>query len=115
VLLRCGRLKRHHYESDEDAPEALALDLFYDGEEFALFEAPFIATVGARHGASSILSLSILDRLTRGDDYPRAIQWAKAEVTEALRHAEDQAIEASPSYFWQREHKSDPRRSSAST
>ena len=39
VLIRCGKLPTHFYDQNASPPD-YALDLFYDGDDFALFEAP---------------------------------------------------------------------------
>lgn len=82
VLLRCGTLPASTF--DADTPSDHASDLFYDGEEFALFEAPHIAAPGMR-GASSALALALLHALHAGRPLPDAIQRAKAFVSEAVR------------------------------
>jgi hydroxymethylpyrimidine kinase/phosphomethylpyrimidine kinase len=88
VLLRCGRLPTHHFDTESDPPP-YAVDLYYDGDDFALFEAPFLEGIEALHGASSGLLVPLLDRLVRGDDLEPGLQRAKARVSEALHAAHD--------------------------
>jgi hydroxymethylpyrimidine kinase/phosphomethylpyrimidine kinase len=84
VLLRCGKLPTHFYEENPSPPD-YALDLFFDGDDFALFEAPYIDNLEAHHGASSGLLLPLLHHLQSGMDLEPAIQKAKGRVSEALR------------------------------
>ena len=98
VLLRCGRLPARFFDQAEDA-EDFAVDLYYDGEDFALFEAPFLPT-GPRHGTSSALTMALLKKLSLNAAYPEAIQYAKAYVTEALRHSLYTEYTDAPNYFW---------------
>jgi hydroxymethylpyrimidine/phosphomethylpyrimidine kinase len=103
VLLRCGRLKTRHFDAD-DAAEPFASDVYYDGEEFALFEAPFIESEGSVHGASSLYAAAILAELVQGAAYEPAIQAAKQLVAEALRFGQHSAYGQSLSYFWKLSH-----------
>lgn len=80
VLLRCGALPAHDFGPD---PLPYATDLYYDGEDFSLFEAPLLPSVPAT-GKSSLLDLAVLDGLTRGLRFEEAIQQAKAYTTETL-------------------------------
>lgn len=95
LLMRCGRLPTHHFDLDSDPPP-YAVDLFYDGDDFALFEAPHLERPHLR-GASSALLVSLLKFL--GDsDFEESLQQAKAFTTESLRHASEDAL--SPDYAW---------------
>jgi len=99
VLLRCGRLPTHHFDTESDPPNYSA-DLYYDGDDFALFEAPYLDDLEGVHGASSGLLLPLLWNLQSGQDSERATQAAKARVTEALKVAQDAAsVVHSPSFF----------------
>jgi hydroxymethylpyrimidine kinase/phosphomethylpyrimidine kinase len=98
VLLRCGRLPTHFFDTDS-APPDYAVDLFYDGEDFALFEAPYIAAEKV-HGASSAYLLAVLKELSADAPVPDAVQFAKSYVTEALRHRKKHESIAAPDYFW---------------
>ncbi len=97
VLLRLGRLGAAS-QGDGAEPPYMS-DLYYDGAEFALFEAPHVAAPGL-HGASSLLTLAILHGLTLGIAPTDAIQAAKTSVSEAARRAIFTADTASPDYFW---------------
>lgn len=90
VLLRCGRLPTHFFDTESDPPD-YAVDLYYDGEEFALFEAPHLSGLESIHGASSGLLLSLLHALQAGDSPEAALQKSKGRVTEALRNAQQAA------------------------
>lgn len=84
VLIRCGKLPTHFYEQ-EGSPPDYALDLFFDGDDFALFEAPYLDNLESHHGASSGLLLPLLHHLQAGMDLEPALQKAKGRVSEALR------------------------------
>jgi len=84
VLIRCGKLPTHFYEQ-EGSPPDYALDLFFDGDDFALFEAPYLDNLGSHHGASSGLLLPVLHHLQAGIELEPALQKAKGRVSEALR------------------------------
>jgi hydroxymethylpyrimidine kinase/phosphomethylpyrimidine kinase len=92
VLIRCGKLPTHFFDEDTTPPD-YALDLFYDGEEFALFEAPYLSGLDNHHGASSGLLLPLIKHLQSGMDLEPALQKAKGRVSEALRAAQQQEIE----------------------
>lgn len=98
VLLRCGQIATHHFDTDSDLPE-YAVDLYYDGEDFALYEAPLLDTTDV-HGASSALLMGLLRELETDTDLTDALQHAKAHVTEALRHGQQDETLAAPDYFW---------------
>lgn len=88
VLLRCGRLSTHFYDTESDPPQ-FAVDLYYDGKDIALFEAPFLPNLDPLRGASSGLLLPLLYRLQDGTSFTMAFRSAKAQVTEALRAAHE--------------------------
>ncbi len=90
VAVRCGHLPARFFDAAEDpggdgAPGALDSDLYYDGESFALFEAPHVTGPPAV-GVGSAYSVSTLAALAAGDDYEAALRAARAFVSEALRH-----------------------------
>ncbi|WP_022834955.1 bifunctional hydroxymethylpyrimidine kinase/phosphomethylpyrimidine kinase [Salisaeta longa] len=87
VLLRCGKLPTHYFEDDGDAPN-YAVDLFYDGDEFAVFEAPYLDGIDTLHGAASGLLASLLSHYVADGDWLEALQKAKGQITEALRAAQ---------------------------
>jgi hydroxymethylpyrimidine kinase/phosphomethylpyrimidine kinase len=89
VLLRCGKLPTHFFDREADPPD-YALDLFYDGEDFALFEAPYLSELDELHGASSGLLLPLLKQLQDGADLESALQKAKGRVSDALRAAQQE-------------------------
>lgn len=86
VLIRCGKLPTHFYDKEADPPD-YALDLFFDGEDFALFEAPYLSDLEGLHGVSSGLLLPLLKHLQDGLGLEPALQKAKGRVSEALRAA----------------------------
>lgn len=99
VLIRCGRLSTHFFDTDSEPPE-YAVDLYYDGEDFALFEAPHLSNLGEFHGASSGLLLPLLQELQDGVDVESALQRSKGRVSEALRAAHQQDVENQvPTFF----------------
>ena len=99
VLLRCGKLPTHFFD-EEASPPDYALDLFYDGEDFALFEAPYLDALDNHHGASSGLLLPLLKHLQSGLDFELALQKAKGRVSNALRAAQQQHTENRvPTFF----------------
>lgn len=98
ILLRCGRLKRQHFEADDAAPD-FAVDLYYNGSEFGIFEAPYLEQNGIR-GASSALSMALLRGMIREDSFVDTLQSAKLYVTQALRYARMIGSEKRPDYFW---------------
>lgn len=91
VLLRAGKL------DGSDGP--MATDLVYDGDDFALFEAPWIQADVPVHGASSAFHLALLKAI--GEDAPllEAVQSAKAFVTESLRRRDPTIQPGGLAYF----------------
>ena len=98
VLLRCGRLPTHFYDTDSSPPD-FSVDLYYDGDEIALFEAPYLPGLDDLHGASSGLLLPLLQMMQRGTALEPALQKAKGRVTEALRATQDRESDAVPTFF----------------
>ena len=97
VLLRCGQLPTHFYDKDGSPPE-YAVDLFFDGEDIALFEAPYLSGLDQLHGASSGLMLPLLKMIQSGVSMDTALQKAKGRVTEALRAGQTQSP-STPAFF----------------
>lgn len=99
VLLRCGRLPTHFFDTESDPPD-FAVDLYFDGDDFAVYEAPYLSNLDRLHGASSALTIPLLYDLQDGTNPETALQNAKERVTEALRVAQ-QGTEAlqSTSFF----------------
>ena len=89
VLIRCGSLPYRFYDAADDpgaeAPDRQFADLFYDGEDFALFEAPLLDA--SPDGASSAFALGALAGLVDGESAELALQRAKRAATEAVRQA----------------------------
>lgn len=98
VLLRCGRLPTHFYDTDSSPPD-FSVDLYYDGDEIALFEAPYLSGLDDLHGVSSGLLLPLLQSMQRGTAPEPALQKAKGRVTEALRAAQGQDANQSHEFF----------------
>ena len=97
VLITCGTLPARFYDAADDpgaepasgdgAPaQPFYSDLYYDGEDFALFEAPAIARAGEAGGAGSALVLATLAAMMEGRDVVEALQLGKRFATEAVRH-----------------------------
>ena len=89
VVIRCGTLPYRFYDAADDpgtgAAQSLSADLYYDGEDFALFEAPQIGH--DPDGASSVFALAALAARLDGRDMHEALQQAKRAATDAVRHA----------------------------
>lgn len=85
VCLMAGNIPTRTFETERSDHAA---DLYFDGEEFALFEAPFIAEHSA-HGASGVFSTAVLFALTQGKPIEDALQFAKVYVTESIRHKKE--------------------------
>lgn len=98
VLLRCGRLPTHFYDNDSSPPD-FSVDLYYDGDEIALFEAPYLSGLDDLFGASSGLLLPLLQMMQRGTSVEPALQKAKGRVTEALHAAQEQEAGQTNAFF----------------
>lgn len=89
VVIRCGSLPYRFYDAADDPGaedrEPLFADLFYDGEDFALFEAPLLED--HPDGMSSVFAIATLEGLVRGAPMEEALQRAKRFATDAVRHA----------------------------
>lgn len=100
VVIKCGALPARFFEteglelSNGDDPanggapagEPFNVDLYFDGESFALFEAPHLPD-GSRDGASSAFAVATLRALVRGKTPEAALQQAKRYATEGLRNS----------------------------
>lgn len=84
VLIRCGEIPARFFE-ENGRSEPFESDLYYDGEDFGLFEAPHLDLPEA-HGASSALTMAVVKALADDQTITDALQAAKAFVTESLRH-----------------------------
>jgi hydroxymethylpyrimidine/phosphomethylpyrimidine kinase len=101
ILLKAGVLPARHFDIDaagDGAPSPFATDLFFDGSEFALFEAPWLDDA-PRAGASGAHAIALLSGLVGGASMEDSLRRAKKFVTEALRKPDWVGGEASPSYF----------------
>lgn len=87
VLLRCGRIADSAFEPTSETLPVMR-DLYYDGDDFALFETPEVQAPGL-HGASSLLTLAVARGLARGAGAVEALQQAERLTAEALRGAAD--------------------------
>ncbi|PAP77328.1 bifunctional hydroxymethylpyrimidine kinase/phosphomethylpyrimidine kinase [Rubrivirga marina] len=89
VVIRCGSLPYRFYDAADDpgsdAGRPFFADLYYDGEDFALFEAPLLDA--HPDGASSAFALAALSGLVSGRPVEEALQLAKRFATDAVRHA----------------------------
>lgn len=111
VLLRCGRLSTHHFDTTSTPPE-YAVDLYYDGDDITLFEAPFLDNIGSLHGASSGLTISLLKMLQGSRPIEEALQRAKGQLSEALRSAQEaEPSQQSQTFFRQLKVQSDEQTS----
>lgn len=97
VLLRCGRLPSRFFETEPDGD--FYADLFYDGSDFSLLEAPFFRD-GQIAGASSGFALAIIKNLLLKRTLIEAIQQGKMYVTEAIRHTSFGAEPTCANFFW---------------
>ena len=85
VLVRGGSGLEINRESNNGSQTSMNVDLFYDGDEFALFEAPHLSAENI-HGSSSIFMMAALCFRTLDDlPWPTALQKAKAVTAETLR------------------------------
>ncbi len=62
-----------------------ALDLFYDGNEFTLFEEEKVET-SYNHGAGCTFAAALTSNLANGQDVKEAVKNAKKFVTAAIKH-----------------------------
>ena len=100
VLLRCGQLASESYETDAGvSPEKMNVDLYFDGSEFGLFEAPHL-DIGSMRGASSALAIAILYELVQGASLVEATQAGKAYAAESLYAGLSKKKAVYPDYFW---------------
>ncbi len=105
VVIKCGPLPARHFEHDAGpSPDGLAFnaDLYFDGQEFALFEAPHLAE-GRRDGASSAFALAVLRGLVEQKPPEETLQGAKRFVTEGLRASHRLGPAAPFQYAWEQD------------
>ncbi len=91
VVIKCATLPARHFEQNGVPPDDTVFnaDLYFDGQEFALFEAPHLPR-GHRDGISSTFAVVALKGLADGLPAEKALQQAKRFVTEGLRATEQQ-------------------------
>lgn len=113
VVIRCGALPYRFYDPADDpgapggdgASAPYFADLYYDGEDFALFEAPNLEA-SRPDGASSAFALAALKGLMAGASTEEALQAAKRFATESVRHAAEvtgRARRLNPFWEWRDE------------
>ena len=87
VVIRCGSMPYRFYDAADDpgqsADRPLWADLYYDGQDFALYEAPLLDV--SPDGASSAFALAALAGLIEGRPAEEALQQAKRFATDAVR------------------------------
>jgi hydroxymethylpyrimidine/phosphomethylpyrimidine kinase len=101
VVIKAGTLPARHFEADaggDGATGTFAADLVYDGQEFALYEAPAVLDAPSE-GASSAHAVALLAGLVAGLPLDEALREAKRYVTEALRQARTVGGELALNYF----------------
>lgn len=89
VLIKCGVLPTRFFDAADDPggdghPGTFMTDLYYDGADFVLYEAPLLDDDGLE-GASSLHAVALTRALTEGHPVEQAIQEGKRIVTDALR------------------------------
>jgi hydroxymethylpyrimidine/phosphomethylpyrimidine kinase len=100
VLIKCGVLPARHFETDQPpGTDPFAADIFFDGRDFALFEAPYIPDEGLT-GASSGHAMALAHALSTGASLEDALQSAKRHVSESLRRRLDLPGGPALDYFW---------------
>lgn len=93
VVIRLGALPYRFYDAADDpghgasGPHPFSFDLSYDGEDFALFEAPLLSSE-LPEGGSSAFAITALSGLVMGATVEEALQEAKRYATEALRQSD---------------------------
>lgn len=98
VLIRCGALPYRFYDAVDDpgasgdaakeSPPPFFFDLFYDGRDFALFEAPLLPDDGLRGACDAFAMAVVAARVLDGAPLEKALQHAKRITTEAIRRAD---------------------------
>lgn len=101
LVIKCGPLPARFFEVEgaERPDDTFDSDLYYDGSEFSLFEAPHLKDVRTE-GASSAFTVPMLRALIEGHSPHEAVQEGKRFVTEALRYTQELGAEAPLQYFW---------------
>ncbi len=97
VLLRFGALASTE-RVNGNWETTFAVDLYFDGDEFLLFEAPYL-DLQDFHGASSALALKLLERWSHHAGPVESLQEAKAFVTDRIRNSQSAQNSYAPNYF----------------
>ena len=103
VVIRCGNLPYRFYDAADDpggdgaAASPLSFDLYFDGDDFALFEAPQLDDAGV-DGLSSVFTLAALSAWMEGAEPEICLQRAKRHATDALRLAH--SVDRFPQRAW---------------
>lgn len=89
VVIRCGHLPARFFDAADDpggdgSVASMASDLFFDGDEFALFETPALPAV---EGSDSQYAITVLSSLIEQKPVETALQRATQESVEAVRWA----------------------------
>lgn len=83
VVIKCGVLPARHFDTEPTGDTPFYSDLYFDGSDFALFEAPSVEADAT--GASAAHSAGLMAALLRGLELTDALQVAKQFATDALR------------------------------
>lgn len=78
-----------------------AVDIFYDGREELLLEAPFVRGLST-HGTGCTYSAAITAYLARGLALPRAVALAKEYITQAIARSRRTARHSVLNPFWEK-------------
>ena len=93
VLIHCGQLPARFYDAADDpgggeAAASFVSDLYFDGEDFALFERPIQLRP---EGIDSMFAITALSRLVQTLPIEEALQAAVQAVVESARAAQETA------------------------
>jgi hydroxymethylpyrimidine/phosphomethylpyrimidine kinase len=107
VVIKCGPLPARHFETDAGLPSSdpdapFNADLYFDGESFALFEAPHL-TGGTCEGASNAFAIAALREMADGRPLEEALQEAKRFATEGIRTGRKEREAVLFNYNWRNE------------
>ncbi|MEM1056713.1 MAG: PfkB family carbohydrate kinase [Bacteroidota bacterium] len=89
VLLHCGVLPARFFDAADDpggdgSVSKFRSDLYFDGEDFALFELPSQPELD---GSTSLYTITVLSRLIQGDTFEASLQAATRNSVEGTRWA----------------------------
>ncbi|MEP0545809.1 MAG: PfkB family carbohydrate kinase [Rhodothermales bacterium] len=107
VVIKCGPLPARFFETEQGLPSSdpeapFNADLYFDGESFALFEAPHL-TDGPCEAASSAFAIAALRGMTDGKTTEEALQEAKRFVTEGIRNGTKEGETVFFNFDWSRQ------------